>query len=189
MDNEITVRFSGQEFRFVTDQALFSPRALDQGSRLLLEAIVVSEKARTSLDLGCGWGGMGIILARLNPDRFVYLADNDSVALGITKKNIFVNDVKNARGLKVDVTYQTLPQRFDLIVCNPPWAKNQSVVGKMIAFAHEHLSTNSTFALVINQKFQTSREIERVFRNVCVVCEVPPYKVLRSFRNWELAEE
>ncbi len=186
---EIKVRCGGQEFQFATESSLFSPNQLDQGSRILLDSIRPAENIRTLLDLGCGWGAMGIILAKLYPDKFVYLLDNDPKALACTEKNLKLNLIKNAKVLKGDVTYSAFPQKFDLIITNPPWTKNISVIPFLVKFARHHLNENGAFYAVINSTYRLEDQMEKYFGNVSTVSEKLPYKVLRSQNNFALAND
>lgn len=176
----VSIAYGGQDFSFVTQSALFSPRGLDGGSKLLLESSQISSWAKTILDLGCGWGAMGIILAKLYPDKFVYLVDNDPVAIEFSKKNLELNGVKNAKVIKADVTYSSLPFRFDVVLSNPPWSKNVLVIPYLIRFVFDHLNPGGKFYLAVNRKYRTEISMEKFFGNVRTVKEVPPYKILES---------
>ncbi|MDP6174812.1 MAG: methyltransferase, partial [Rhodospirillales bacterium] len=66
----------GMDFKFHSTWGMFSPRAVDQGSRLLIEQLQV-EPGDTCLDLGCGYGPIGLAMARLASDGKVYMVDRD----------------------------------------------------------------------------------------------------------------
>jgi 16S rRNA (guanine1207-N2)-methyltransferase len=87
---------SGQDFHFRTTWGLFSPEALDEGSRLLLDHIEVAPDAHC-LDVGCGYGVLGMTLARLAPQGSALLVDKDFVAVEYARKNIEGNHIKNAK--------------------------------------------------------------------------------------------
>lgn len=181
MRSKILVQFSEKEFTFFTEKEVFSPNQLDLGSRALLESIIDCQ-AKQVLDLGCGYGAMGIIYAHFNPESFVTLLDNDPRALELTKKNGPLNGVKNIKPFKADVTYATLPWQFDLILSNPPWAQNRSVIPKLLEFAYNHLVPGGKFAVVINRTFQLEKPLQKIFGNVTTLLDRPPYKVLQSVK-------
>ena len=171
------------EFNFETHPRLFSPNQLDSGSKLLLDNITLSEKSKNIMDLGCGWGAVGIILAKLHPDKFFYLVDNDPLAIEIAKKNIVLNGIKNAKVFKADVTYSTLPFKVDVVVSNPPWDKNQSVIPALVKFSYDHLNPPGDLFVVINQSFRTEDQMEKIFGQVEKIAETLPYKILHSCKG------
>lgn len=174
---------ANQEFSFETADTLFSPNQFDSGSRLLLDSVTISTSAKTILDIGCGWGGMGIVLAKMHPNKFVFLVDNDPTAIEISKQNIMSNNISNAKVFKADVTYSTLPQKFDIALANPPWTKNVSVNPALVKFAYDNLNPNGIFAVVINKTFRMQDEMEKIFGNVDVISEHSSYKILRSIKS------
>lgn len=165
------INFAGQDFIFETNPKLFSPNQLDAGSRLLLENIKDIKPGSKILDIGCGWGAMGIILAKLYPQAQVTLLDNDPLAIELTKTNIALNQIANAKTFKADVTRQTLSAQFDLVIANPPWNRKHSVMPKLISFALNHLEPSGKFYMVVNQTFK----IDPVMKEVA---NQSPYKIL-----------
>ncbi|MBI4099839.1 class I SAM-dependent methyltransferase [Candidatus Microgenomates bacterium] len=180
MSSKILVEFGNQKFSFLTEPGVFSPNQLDLGSRVLLENL---PEGKNVLDLGCGYGAMGIIYAKLHPERFVTLLDNNLRAFELTKKNVLLNEVRNVKPFKADVTYSTLPWEFDLIFSNPPWAKSKSVLPKLFQFANNHLAVGGRFYVVVNKTFPTEDALREIFGKVVVVVEQSPYKVLQSIRT------
>lgn len=178
----IDVDFAGEKFSFLTEKGVFSPGQLDLGSRILLETVVDYE-AKNVLDLGCGYGVIGIIFAKFHPESFVTLLDNDPMVLALARENAASNAVTNVRLFKADVTFQTVPQIFDLILCNPPWTKNRSVIPKLVKFAFDHLSDNGKFCLVINKTFRTEDFLAGTFGNFEIIADRPPYKILQATRR------
>jgi len=177
MGTRIAVEFYGGKNSFLTDPKLFSPKQLDEGSRLLLESVTDS-KAKTVLDLGCGYGAMGIIYAKLRPESFVTLLDNDPRALELARENSILNQIKNVRIFKANITYATLPWKFDLILSNPPWSKSKSVIPKLLEFTHEHLAVGGKLYLVVNKTFRLDPSMEKIFGKVTTVSDCTPYKAL-----------
>lgn len=176
----IKVGFGGKGFLFRTEKGVFSPNQLDLGSRVLLEN---APEAKYVLDLGCGYGAIGIIYANLHPESYVTLIDNDPSAIELAKENAKSNNVTNVKILKADVTYSTLPQEFDLVLSNPPWTKNRSVVPALINFAYQHLKDGGKFCLVINQSFRTEDLLLGTFGNEKQVASRPPYKILQAIKT------
>ena len=94
-DIEFSMALRGQNLRFRSTWGLFSPEGIDEGTRLLIEELEISEDA-TSLDLGCGYGVIGLVMAKLAPQGRVHMVDKDFVAVEYAKKNAEANGVKNA---------------------------------------------------------------------------------------------
>lgn len=109
----------GHGLTLVTTWGLFSPERVDDGSRLLLEVLKVPERARI-LDLGCGYGPIGLALAKAYPDATVELVDKDFVAVEYTERNAQANGLSNARSYLSNGFDQVETRQFDLIVSNLP---------------------------------------------------------------------
>src|SRR5690348_13915146 len=91
---EVTYPFNGEKFKFDVGETLFSTFEVDHGTDVLLRSIDF-KGAKAILDLGCGWGPIGIILAKTNPQAQVILGDRDLLAVRYTNENIKKNKVKN----------------------------------------------------------------------------------------------
>ena len=109
----------GQQLEFHSTWGLFSPKALDEGSRLLLNHLQVNPDDDT-LDLGCGYGPLGLTLARLAPQGTSVLVDKDFVAVEYSRKNARINGIENADIFLSNGFDQVGRRRFDLIVSNLP---------------------------------------------------------------------
>ena len=109
----------GEPLRFHTTWGLFSPKAIDEGSRLLLDHLEVRPDDDT-LDLGCGYGALGLTLARLASGGTSVLIDKDFVAVEYSKKNCAINNIKNAEIFLSNGFSQIGNRKLDLIVSNLP---------------------------------------------------------------------
>lgn len=109
----------GQNLKFHTTWGLFSPKSIDEGSRLLLDHIEVNRDDNT-LDLGCGYGPLGLTLAKLAPEGNSTLVDKDFVAVEYSKKNAELNNITNTNIFLSNGFDQVESSNFDLIVSNLP---------------------------------------------------------------------
>ncbi|WP_275097711.1 class I SAM-dependent methyltransferase [Sedimenticola hydrogenitrophicus] len=109
----------GQTLTYHTTWGLFSPKGIDEGSRLLLDHLEVRESDDT-LDLGCGYGPLGLTLARLAPLGTSVLVDKDFVAIDYSRKNAAVNGITNTEIFLSNGFDQVGERRFDLIISNLP---------------------------------------------------------------------
>jgi 16S rRNA (guanine1207-N2)-methyltransferase len=129
---QITYKHNGHEFLFDIGHTLFSSFDVDQGTDIFLRFLAPSQP-RTILDLGCGYGPIGIILARQYPDAQVIMADKDLLAVRYAQYNITHNAITNATVVG-SVGLENVPDLpYDLIVSNIP-----AKVGDL-AIEHEFL--------------------------------------------------
>ena len=118
-DRHIETRLRGQHLELAATWGLFSPKDIDEGSDLLLRHLEVNPDDRC-LDLGCGYGVLGLTVAKLAPRGHVTLVDKDFVAVEYSRKNARTNAVENTETLLSNGLSAVLDRRFDLIVSNVP---------------------------------------------------------------------
>ena len=109
----------GHPMQFHTTWGLFSPKAIDAGTRLLLQHLEVAPDER-AIDLGCGYGPLGLAIAKSAPQGHCILVDKDFVAVEYAKKNARLNRIDNAQVLLSNGLEQVPAQRFTLAVSNLP---------------------------------------------------------------------
>lgn len=163
---ERTIRFEdgGREFRFRTAAGVFSRGGVDRGTRLLLEAVDPAE-AGTILDLGCGYGALGIVMAARSPRARVTLVDINPRATALAAANIRDNAAANAEARTGDGCAPVGDERFDLILLNPPIRAGRAVVVRLLGEAHAHLAPGGRFYLVARTS-QGARTIARCMGEV-----------------------
>ena len=175
----------GQDFNFRTTWGLFSPEALDEGSRLLLDHIEVAPDAHC-LDVGCGYGVLGMTLARLAPQGSALLVDKDFVAVEYARKNIEGNHIKNAEAL-LSNGFAQIPaeRRFDLIVSNLPAKVSKEQHYLWLFDTHARLNAGGAFYVVtINglREFM-ARTMKEVFGNYDKVKQGKTYTISLAYKN------
>lgn len=111
--------FQGQKYFFDVANTLFSTFEMDHGSDILIRSIV-TKKPKTILDLGCGYGPLGIILAKTNPQAEVVMLDSNLLAVRYSKYNLHKNDISNATVMGSVGIEVVKDKTFDLIVSNIP---------------------------------------------------------------------
>ena len=145
----ITYDFNKIRFSFDVGNTLFSTFDLDHGTDVLLRSLVLNHP-KSILDLGCGYGPIGIILAKTNPQSQVTLIDKDLLAIRYTKNNIEKNNVTNANTLG-SVGMENIEDRtFDLIVSNIP-AKigDEAIAKEFILNPLNHLNSDGELWVVV----------------------------------------
>ncbi len=140
----------GQKFTFNTDNGVFSKDGLDFGSRLLLESIPLEEVGGKILDLGCGYGAIGIVLERL-AGCLADMVDVNLRALHLAKMNAEINGCKNSNIFESNV-YSNIKGKYNSIITNPPIRAGKSVVYDMLLGANDYLEEDGHLFLVIRKQ-------------------------------------
>lgn len=147
---EITYSFEGNKFKFDVGNTLFSTFDLDHGTDILLRAINPINIPKTILDLGCGYGPIGIILAKKYPQAQITMIDKDLLAIRYTKSNIEKNYIQNAEVLGSVGMEQLKDEKFDLIVSNIP-AKigDEAITQEFIVDPFKNLNSEGELWVVV----------------------------------------
>ena len=174
-------RLLEEEFTLESDRGVFSKEGLDDGTRLLLETIAKAHLGRKILDLGCGIGSLGLLLAHFDPDRTLTLADVNLRALELCKRNAErLGVVERCEIFESDV-YSNINQTYDTIVTNPPIRAGKKVTYAMYAGALSHLNEDGRLILVIRKKQgadSCQAYLESLFSSVEKVASKKGYRVL-----------
>ena len=173
---KIKISIRGDSFELLSASGLFSKHELDKATQLLIEnARIHGNKV---LDLGCGYGVVGIALLRLNPDLSVSFSDVNERALRLTKKNLEKHKLKGAI-IKSDL-FENVAEKFDVILSNPPYAAGRDVCFKLIEDSYKHLNKKGSLQLVARHNKggkMLSQKIEEVFGNVKDVAKKGGFRV------------
>lgn len=182
---ELSVRVRGLSLRLRTDAGVFSRRGLDRGTELLLEALELGP-CEQILDLGCGYGVLGIAAARLSEGGHVVLTDVNERAVRLARDNVRLNGVENAEVRAGDLYVAVEGLAFDHIVCNPPIRAGRAVVDRIVRDAPGFLLEGGHLWLVARTK-QGAESLQRrmasVFGNARIVKRGSGYKVLRATKG------
>lgn len=143
----VRYRLRDREFRFHTAAGVFSRGAVDRGTRLLLDAVDPAGADRI-LDLGCGYGAIGVAMAARAPDARVVLVDVNPLAVALAVENIATNAVLNAEARCGDGCAPVAGSAFDLILFNPPIRAGRAVVMRLLREARDCLRPRGRLYLV-----------------------------------------
>ncbi len=179
---EIQIAVRGQSFTFRTDAGVFSRKEIDRGTELLLTALEVGP-CELILDLGCGYGTLGIVAARLSPGGHVILTDVNERAVALVRKNIAANRIANAEVRLGDLYEPVRGMAFDHIVCNPPIRAGRAIVDRIVSEAPMHLLNGGKLWLVARTRQGADTLRDRMaasFGSAEVVRRGSGFKVLRS---------
>lgn len=177
--HDLNVSLLGQSFHFYTDAGVFSKKMVDYGSQVLLNALDL-ERGKNLLDVGCGYGPLGISLAKVQGVQSTMI-DINSRAIDLAKKNAERNGVV-AHIFQSNI-YENVSEKFDYIISNPPIRAGKKVVHEIIEGAFDHLNQGGSLTIVIQKKQgapSAKVKMENVFGNAEIIRKDKGYYILRS---------
>ncbi len=181
-DKSYVIKFTlkGRIIELASSGGVFSKGKVDLGTQVLLASLDLPERGKV-LDLGCGYGVIGITMAKLRPGLKVTMADVNPIAVKLASQNIERNAVRNAVALASDLYSAFDGMAFDMIVSNPPLAAGYAIIFPMIEGAIPHLNDNGCLVLVLRKGVNAiPKKMEGVFGNVELVSRKSGYRVFRS---------
>ncbi|MFD1419638.1 class I SAM-dependent methyltransferase [Lactiplantibacillus songbeiensis] len=175
------------DFKFTTDNGVFSKRTVDYGSRTLLAAFdPAGLPAGPFLDLGTGYGPIGMALAFQSPERTVEMVDVNELALSLARKNTALNQLTNVSVYTSDVYDQVTRQDYAAIVTNPPVRAGKAVVDAMLTGALTHLVDHGTLTVVLQKKQgapSAKKLMTATFGNCQIIKKDKGYYILQSVKE------
>jgi 16S rRNA (guanine1207-N2)-methyltransferase len=170
-------------FRFKTDNGVFSKREVDFGSRLLIETFTLPEVDGPILDVGCGYGPIGLTVAKLDQQRLVHMVDVNERALLLAKENAELNQVSNVKIYESDRLQNVTEANFAAILTNPPIRAGKKVVHEIFEQSYDHLKEQGELWVVIQKKQGAPSAIEKLkelFSEVETVDKEKGYFIIKS---------
>lgn len=180
--HEVKVELLNHPFTFLTDSGVFSKKMVDFGSQVLLETLNFKENERV-LDLGCGYGPLGISLAKVQRVDAT-LVDINNRALDLARKNATNNQV--AVTIFQSNIYENISGHFEYIISNPPIRAGKRVVHSIIEKSIDFLVVNGDLTIVIQKKQgapSAKAKMATIFGNVEILRKDKGYYVLRSIKQ------
>jgi len=147
---EFRVNLVGYEFKFKTDNGVFSKGELDFGTRLLLETILKEDIKGKILDLGCGYGAIGVMLSKIKNVETTMI-DVNNRAIHLTKMNIKENDCSLVDAFLSD-GFSNVQGKYDYIISNPPIRVGKVKLYELIKDCSNYLNKNGVIYLVIRKE-------------------------------------
>lgn len=141
------IELQGQPLKFETTYGIFSAKEIDQGTKLLLRYLDV-EKGFNCLDLGCGYGPVGLWMAKQATEGSVLMLDKDFVAVDYANRNITNNQLTNASAVLSNGFSYLTDEKFDLIVSNIPAKVGNEMLYLFLYDAYHHLKPGGKFVVV-----------------------------------------
>ena len=169
----------GNLIKFYTTWGLFSPKSIDEGTKMLINSMEIKD-SDMSLDLGCGYGAIGLTMAKLSPNGRVLMTDKDYVAIDYTKKNMLLNKINNCDAYLSNVFDKIPATLFDNIASNLPAKVNKELYWIIFKDAKKYLRPGGKIYVVTiaGLKDFIKREFMETFGN---------YKKLEQNKNYVVA--
>lgn len=138
-------------FRFKSDQGVFSKKEVDFGSRALIEIFELPGVAGPVLDVGCGYGPIGLSLAKEFPDTHFHLVDVNNRALELARENAALNKVNNVEIYESDRFQKVKVNDFAAILTNPPIRAGKQIVHDILEQSFQRLTLGGQLWVVIQK--------------------------------------
>lgn len=172
-------------FRFKTDNGVFSKREVDYGSRLLIESFVMPKEDGLVLDVGCGYGPIGLSVAKCYTDRMVHMIDVNERALELAKENAELNRIANVKIYESDRLTSVVEKNFAAILTNPPIRAGKKVVHDIFEQSLKQLVPSGELWVVIQKKQGAPSAIEKlkeIYSEVEIVKKDKGYFIIKAIK-------
>lgn len=181
----ITIRPHGIEpFELYSASGVFSLKHLDKGTEVMLRYAEVPDSGSV-LDLGCGYGVVGITLLKRSPNLNLTFVDSSSRAIKLTKKNLELLNL-SGEALVSNVCSNLVNKKFDLILTNPPYSAGRKICFTFIEEAFSHLNPNGSLQLICRRQKGgdvLEAHMKEVFGNVCVIGQKSGFRLYKSVKS------
>ncbi|AIO18057.1 Ribosomal RNA small subunit methyltransferase C [Candidatus Izimaplasma bacterium HR1] len=175
---EVAFRVNDTDLKFQTDYGVFSKSGLDRGTRVLFDYLEVLDNEQSVLDLGCGYGVIGIYIAKSH-QLSVDMVDVNKRALELSEKNSILNKVDT--NVYMSDGFSNVEKKFDLIITNPPIRAGKKVYYKFFSDSVNYLNEGGRFYVVINKKhgaMSAIKYLESIYESVEILGKKKGFHVL-----------
>lgn len=172
-------------FRFVTDAGVFSKSGVDYGSQVLIDALELDPSAKV-LDVGCGYGPIGLTSAKLAENGQVTMIDINERAVELSRENAKLNNISNVTVLQSDLYEAVKHLKFNAIVTNPPIRAGKAIVHRIFEEGYELLEEGGSMWVVIQKKQgapSAKAKLESLFGDVVEVTKDKGYRIFRAVKD------
>lgn len=172
----------GHKIKFKSDRGVFSKNEVDFGSRLLIENFQFPNIEGVILDVGCGYGPIGLSLAK-DSNRTIHMVDVNERALSLAKENAEINQVENVQIYESDCLNSVKTHDIAAVVTNPPIRAGKKIVHQIFEQSYEYLKDGGELWVVIQKKQgapSAMDKMEELFGNVEVIERKKGYYVLKA---------
>ena len=183
---EISFEINGLTMKLLTDNGVFSKNNVDEGSYAFLKVLLPLDLGKHILDLGCGYGTIGLTLAKAHEQARITLADVNPRAVALCKRNAeLLNLSPRVTILQSDI-YEKIEGPYDSIVVNPPIRAGKAVTYRMYEEAKQYLIDGGSLYIVIRKAQgapSASKYIEQIFGNITLLKRDKGYYIYRATKS------
>ena len=180
----IEYKIKDKTIKFTTDNGVFSKAHVDIATNFMLNTLLNETISGKLLDVGCGYGTIGITLSKFF-DVKVTMLDINERALNLAEKNLKLNGCTDIKIVESD-GFEKIIDNYDVIVTNPPIRAGKAVIYKMYEDSYEHLNENGVLYLVINKKHgapSTKEFLTQLFGNCEILNKKTGFNVMKCVKN------
>lgn len=187
-EHVVDYRVNDIDLKFTTDAGVFSKMRVDYGSGVLIKKMPdVNFPSNNILDVGTGYGPLGLFAAKFWPTQTVEMIDVNQRGLDLAKKNAELNHIDNVAIFVSDVYSNIAPEKkYGLIVTNPPIRAGKTVVSNILSGAKSHLVGGGVLLVVIQKKQgepSARKLLTKTFGNCTILKRDKGYYVLQAVNN------
>lgn len=187
-EHTIHYQINGTTLHFKTDAGVFSKMRVDYGSGVLIKNMAqLIFPPRNILDVGTGYGPLGLFAAQFWPEQTVEMVDVNERGLNLARQNAEMNNIKNVKIYQSDVYDQIASdKKFGLIVTNPPIRAGKAVVSNILAGAKNHLVQNGQLLVVIQKKQgepSAHKLLKDTYGNCTILARDKGYYILQAVND------
>lgn len=186
---KIKYHFDQTLLEFTTDAGVFSKDKVDFGSDLLIQTFLKEHPpgpTKNIADVGCGYGPIGLTIAKVSPHHQLSMLDVNNRALALAEINKTKNQIENAEIIESDCLSGASNQYFDYILTNPPIRAGKDVVHRIFEESYDKLKTNGAIYVVIQKKQgmpSAKKKLQERFGNVEIINKSKGYYILKSLKG------
>ncbi|MBU5438732.1 methyltransferase [Tissierella sp. MSJ-40] len=181
MSYMINETIKGIELIFKTEEGVFSPRRIDKGTLAMLSLVDFQDGDKV-LDLGCGYGVVGILAAKILGPHNVVMTDKDRLAIHLSKENAKLNDVGDITIYESDGFKNVDEKDFTLILSNPPYHTDFSVAKEFIEKGFNRLCIGGRMYMVLKRDLWYRNKFKSIFGGA-QVWKIDDYFVFMSIKK------
>ncbi|UDI79068.1 class I SAM-dependent methyltransferase [Staphylococcus taiwanensis] len=185
----IHYHYQQHQLKLTTDAGVFSKGKVDFGSDTLVQNFLNEHPpgpSKNVADVGCGYGPIGLMIAKVSPHHQITMVDVNQRALELARKNKKANQIDNVTIKESDGLSQLEDSSYDFVLTNPPIRAGKDVVHRIFEEAYQKLKSQGELYVVIQKKqgmASAKKKMEKIFNNVEVVNKNKGYYILKSLKG------
>lgn len=180
---EFTETFKDLSFTFKSCDSVFFKDCIDYGTKTLLSAIIKKVNLKDKvLDIGCGYGAIGIVLSRFFENVKITMCDINNTAVELARTNVLKNHAKNIENVFYSNAYENVNEKFDFIITNPPIKAGKENLLNILLGAKNFLKDNGELIFVIKKKHgedSIKKILQQNYKDVEIIARDSGYYILR----------